>query len=385
MVTSPAASDITSNLASQDSATSAEPAGRRATIALLPGVAAACGVATVATFVGWIAPAVGAPVTAVTLGMLISATREPSAKMTKGISFASKGILQFSVVILGFGLSFREVVSTGLSSLPVLACSLGVALGGAALLGRVLKTNRSITTLIGVGTGICGASAIAATDAVIEADNVDVSYAIATIFVFNVAAVLTFPTLGRYLGLSPHAFGLWAGTAVNDMSSVVAASTVFGHGAGSTAVITKLTRTLTIVPISLALSIWQSRKANLPPADKNTTESHPLIPSRDPQTEPLLRRRSQIETLQRSVPKFVLWFVAAVAIGSTGLLPGGWNRSISQISTLMITIALAAIGLSARLGDIRRTGPKPLLLGGALWIMVAATSLGIQAASSSLH
>ena len=129
----------------------------------------------------------------------------------------------------------------GQSSLPVLLGTLAVALLGARLLGRALSIDNDLRTLIGVGTGICGASAIAATDAVISASEADVSYAITTIFTFNVIAVLTFPTIGRLLSLSPHSFGLWAGTAVNDMSSVVAASSIFGRGATSFAVVVKLT------------------------------------------------------------------------------------------------------------------------------------------------
>ena len=147
-----------------------------------------------------------------------------------------------------------------MSSLPVLIGTLVVALVGAQLLGRLLSVDIDLRTLIGVGTGICGASAIAATDAVLSASEADVSYAIATIFTFNVVAVLTFPALGHLMALSPHSFGLWAGTAVNDMSSVVVASSSFGHGATSYAVVVKLTRTLMIIPICMGLALWRARQ-----------------------------------------------------------------------------------------------------------------------------
>ena len=157
-------------------------------------------------------------------------------------------------MVLGTGLSFHQVLATGASSLPVLLGTLAVALFGAWSLGRLLSVGRDLRTLIGVGTGIGGgASAIAATNAVISASEADVSYAIATIFTFNVVAVLTFPAIGHLIRLSPHAFGLWAGTAVNDMSSVVAASSIFSKATTSYAVVVKLTRTLMIIPISIAL------------------------------------------------------------------------------------------------------------------------------------
>jgi uncharacterized integral membrane protein (TIGR00698 family) len=200
---------------------------------ILPGLLAAAALAAVATALGRLAPVVGAPVFAIVGGIAISLLRQPSERTRPGLGFASKAVLQGSIVVLGTGLSFHQVITTGVASLPVLLGTLTVALVGAILLGRALGVDKDIRTLIGVGTGICGASAIAATDAVIGAAEADVSYAIATIFTFNVVAVLTFPTLGHLLRLSPHSFGLWAGTAINDMSSVAAASTVFGHGASS--------------------------------------------------------------------------------------------------------------------------------------------------------
>ena len=201
--------------------------------ALLPGLAPVAVLAAAATVLGHLVPVVGAPVFAVLGGIGMALVRPPAERARPGLSFAAKTVLKASIVVLGTGLSFHEVLTIGGSSLPVLLGTLAVALVGAVALGRVLGVARDLRTLIGVGTGICGASAIAATDAVISASEADVSYAIATIFTFNVAAVLTFPTIGHALGLSPHAFGLWAGTAVNDLSSVVAASTIFGHGAAT--------------------------------------------------------------------------------------------------------------------------------------------------------
>jgi len=291
--------------------------------------------------------------------------RQPRPAMRPGLHFASRSVLQLSIVVLGTGLSFGQVVTTGTSSLPILLGSLTVALVGAWLLGRLLSIDADLRTLIGVGTGICGASAIAATDAVISASEVDVSYAIATIFTFNVAAVLTFPTIGHLLGLSPHAFGLWAGTAVNDLSSVVAASTIFGHGATSYAVVVKLTRTLMIIPISLVLGFWRARGA----VDANPSSG----------AQPPLRTR-----LRRVLPVFIGWFLVAVTVNTLGWVPHAWHGALSQTAQVMITIALAAIGLSTRARDIRRAGFRPLALGAMLWVLVATASLGLQLLTGTL-
>jgi uncharacterized integral membrane protein (TIGR00698 family) len=315
-------------------------------------------VAAVATGLGHLAPVVGAPVLAIVGGIVISLFRQPSTSERPGLSFSSKFVLQGSIVMLGTGLSFHQVVTTGVSSLPVLLGSLLVALLGAALIGRWLSIDRDLRTLIGVGTGICGASAIAATDAVISAAEADVSYAIATIFTFNVVAVLTFPTIGHLLSLTPGQFGLWAGTAINDLSSVVAASSVFGHGATSYAVVVKLTRTLMIIPISIGLAIWRSRESRL--RDATTVRS---------------RGRGKLGEI---LPLFIGWFLLAVTLDTLGLIPASWHGTLSEGAQVMITIALAAIGLSTNVRDIRRAGFRPLAMGGMLWVLVALSSLGLQ-------
>ncbi len=324
---------------------------------LLPGVGMAVGVAALATLVGSAAPVVGAPVIAIVSGMLISLVKRPSGRFKPGIAFTSKRVLQAAIVVLGFGLSLGQVLSTGARSLPVLLGTLVMALGMAVLAGRLLGLRADLRTLIGVGTAICGASAIAATDAVIDADEADVSYAVATIFTFNVAAVLLYPTLGHAFGFSQHTFGLWAGTAINDLSSVVAASTTYGHAAASYGVIVKLTRTLAIIPICLGLAAWRGWR-------------------REGATGTSSGRRID---LSRVLPMFIVVFVAAVVVNTVGLVPSHWHHALSDVSTWMITAALAAIGLSTDVGHIRRTGFRPLALGAILWVTVGLASLGLQA------
>ncbi len=332
---------------------------------LLPGLYSVLPLAAVAWLLGQILPEIGAPVFAVVGGFLVSAFRRPAAAIYPGISFASKTVLQASIVVLGTGLSLHQVADTGASSLPVLLGTLIVALAGASLVGRAMSIKRDLRTLIGVGTGICGASAVAATDAVIGASEADVSYAIATIFTFNLLAVLTFPSIGHLLGMAPRSFGLWAGTAVNDMSSVVAAASIFGHGATSSAVVVKLTRTIMIIPISLGLALWRARR--LEPAVKGGV------------------RPSVGAHVLRALPTFIGWFLVAVTLNTIGLVPSSWHSLLARAAQAMITIALAAIGRSTHAGDIRRAGITPLALGGILWVLVGTTSLGLQAAMGSVR
>ena len=318
------------------------------------GLGASGALAVVATVLGHLVPVVGAPVFAIVGGILVVMRRPLPDAWRPGVHVAAKTVLQGSIVVLGTALSFGQVLSTGAHSLPVMVGSLGVALGGAALLGRALGIGRDLRTLIGVGTGICGASAIAATDAVLDAPEADVTYAVATIFLFNVAAVLTFPTLGRLLHMSSGAFGLWAGTAVNDMSSVVAAASIFGHGATSSAVVVKLTRTLMIIPITLAIALWRARENVAGP------------------------RRSLLGHVRRTFPAFIAWFMLATTLNTFGLVPRALHAGLGDLAQFMITMALGAIGLSTRVRDIVRAGLRPLALGAVLWILVGSVSLGLQ-------
>jgi uncharacterized integral membrane protein (TIGR00698 family) len=317
----------------------------------LPGLAVTLLIAAAATGLGLLAPVVGGPVFAIILGVVAATIVKPlrSNALAPGYALASKGVLQLSIVVLGTGLSLQQVVHVGVSSLPVMLGTLAVALGGAWLLGKWLKIGGDTRTLIGVGTGICGASAIAATTAVIKPKDTEVAYAIGTIFTFNIAAVLLFPPLGHLIGLGPHAFGLWSGTAVNDTSSVVATAFAYGGDAGPYAIVVKLTRSLMIIPIVIGLAVLKARRND---------EVH--LP------------------WHRIVPLFLIGFVVAAATDTAGLIPDSWHPALSAIGTFLITTALAGIGLSLRFADMRKAGARPLLLGGLLWIAVAASSLGLQ-------
>jgi len=333
-------------------------AGRAPRFPVAAGLALALALATLATILGRAVPVVGSAVIAIVLGVAVRMTVDPGAWAAPGISFASRRLLQLAIVLLGTGLGLGTVLRVGAGSLPVMAVTLAIALGGGLLLGRALRIERPLRTLLAVGTGICGASAIAAVATVLEVEAVEIAYAISTIFVFNVAAVLLFPPLGHLLGLGQHGFGLWAGTAVNDTSSVVAAGYAYGHVAGAYAVVVKLTRTTLIVPVVLGLAVLERRRSGA--------------------SAPSVRRWTSY------VPGFLVLFVVAAVANSAGLLGAGLRHALATVALFLIAVALAAVGLSAQPAGIRAAGPRPLLLGALLWLLVASSSLVVQGLTGHL-
>jgi uncharacterized integral membrane protein (TIGR00698 family) len=364
-------------------------AARRAAV-VAPGLALALAVAAAATVVGDHVPLVGSAVPGAVIGAVIAIALRPGDRLAPGLKWASTFVLQCSVVLLGAQLSIAEAARVGVSSLPVMLGTLAICLGAARLYGRLLGVPGDLRTLIGVGTGICGGSAIAAVSPVIEAASADVAYAISTIFLFNIAAVVAFPLLGHALGMSQQSFGLFAGTAVNDTSSVVATATTYGAAATSHAVVVKLVRTLMIIPICLTLAALTARKQCPAPSPGGVGRAlagpapqgraAPALPST---TAPGQARLSPIRLL-RLVPWFLIGFVLVAAVNSAGVIPAGAHAPLQRASVFLVAVALSAIGLSTNVAALRKAGARPLLLGALLWITVAAASLGLQALTGTL-
>jgi uncharacterized membrane protein YadS len=343
----------------------------------------------VATVVGEHVPLVGSAVPGAVIGAVIAIAIKPGARLAPGLKWASTFVLQCSVVLLGAQLSISEAARVGVSSLPVMLGTLAVCLGAAWLYGRLLGVPGDLRTLIGVGTGICGGSAIAAVSPVIEAASTDVAYAISTIFLFNIAAVLAFPLLGHALGMSQQSFGLFAGTAVNDTSSVVATATTYGTAATSHAVVVKLVRTLMIIPICLGLAALTARKRQA--ADPASAEpagfaAASVVPAVLAATTAPVARQAHISPgrLLRLVPWFLIGFVLVAAVNSIGGIPAAAHSPLQHASVFLVAVALSAIGLSTNVAALRKAGHRPLLLGALLWITVAAASLGLQALTGTL-
>ena len=299
---------------------------------------------------GRLVPFVGAPAFALVVGMAVRTRFEPSSAGRQVLRFASRSVLQGAIVLLGATFGLSQVAHVGGNSLPLMLGTLAIALVAAWLGGRALGVEGRLRTLVGVGTAICGASAIGAVSGVIGAAEGEIAYAISTIFVFNVVAVVLYPAIGHALSLSQHAFGLWAGTAVNDTSSVVAAGYTYGHTAGQVAVVTKLARTTMIVPIVLALAVVGARRT----------------------------RAAARRPFWRLLPAFLLWFLVASALNTAGLVTARMAADASRGATLLIAVALGAIGLSTHVAALRRTGYRPLALGTVLWAVVGLSGLLLQ-------
>jgi uncharacterized integral membrane protein (TIGR00698 family) len=323
----------------------------------------AVGIALVAWYLGRAVPLIGGPVFGILLGIAVRNLIAPPESFNPGIQFASKQVLQWSIIALGFGLSLTQVAKTGLESLSVTLVTMTTAFVTALVLGRLMKVHDKLQILIGVGTAICGGSAIAAVTPIIKPDDHDTAFAISTIFLFNIVAVLLFPLLGHMLHLSDLGFGMWAGTAINDTSSVVAAGYSYSKAAGDFATIVKLTRATLIIPICLILAIVVAVR-------EKRAAKHAGVASDF--------------SLRRIFPWFILWFLVASAVRTMGWVPVALQPVLHVAAEFMIIVALTAIGLSANLRKMASTGARPILLGLGVWAAVAISSLAVQMAIGQL-
>ncbi|HEP1510849.1 TPA: YeiH family putative sulfate export transporter [Streptococcus pyogenes] len=326
----------------------------------LPGLLLCLLLALPAWCLGRLFPIIGAPVFAILLGMLLALFYEHRDKAKEGISFTSKYILQTAVVLLGFGLNLTQVMAVGMQSLPIIISTIATALLVAYGLQKWLRLDVNTATLVGVGSSICGGSAIAATAPVIKAKDDEVAKAISVIFLFNMLAALLFPSLGQLLGLSNEGFAIFAGTAVNDTSSVTATATAWDalHHSNTLdgATIVKLTRTLAILPITLGLSLYRAKKEH----DIVTEENF---------------------SLRKLFPRFILFFLLASLITtlmtSLGVSADSFH-SLKTLSKFFIVMAMAAIGLNTNLVKLIKTGGQAILLGAICWVAITLVSLAMQ-------
>lgn len=332
---------------------------RRGGLGLLPGLVACVVIGAAAWSMAKYIPVagklIGGPVFAILLGMILAFVKRPAC-FNAGITFSGKKILQYSIIFLGFGMNIMTVLRTGGQSLAVMLCTIAASLATAFLVGRALKVDGNTAILIGVGTSICGGSAIAATAPVIDADDREVAYSISTIFLFNILAVFIFPAMGRLFGMSDTGFGVWAGTAINDTSSVVAAGFSFSDAAGEMATIVKLTRTLMIIPITLILALWRTRRV------EKTHEA----------------RGGGSYSLARIFPWFVLGFLATAVFNSVGILPAPAGDFLNELGKFGIMVAMAGIGLNTNVKSLFKNGLRPIALGLCCWFAVAVVSLLVQ-------
>ncbi|MGI6028534.1 MAG: YeiH family protein [Candidatus Heteroscillospira sp.] len=325
---------------------------------LLPGFCAALLIASAAKFIESLLPIhlIGASVIALFLGMFLNPWIGKGKAFQPGLKFTSKKILKFAIILLGASLSIGVVLSVGRMSLAVMAFTLLTCFGGGYFVGRMLGLNWKLSNLISAGTGICGGSAIAAIAPVIDAEDRDIAYAMSATFLFDMAMILLFPVMGHAMGLSDAAYGLWAGTAVNDTSSVVAAGYAFSEAAGDFATMVKLTRTLAIIPTVLIFSLIQ---ANLRRREADASEG----------------ARVNILSL---FPWFIVGFVCLAVLNSLGLIPAAVSAGAKELSKFLMVAALAAIGLGTSFGEMRKSGMAPMVHGFIISALVVIVALAVE-------
>ena len=323
-----------------------------------PGIALCLSIAIPAWLLGMLVPVVGGPVISIVIGMIVALRIKETCRLKPGISFTSKKILQYAVILLGFGMNLSVIASTGLQSLPIILSTICTSLAVAYILYKLIKIPTKISILVGVGSSVCGGSAIAATAPVIDANDEEIAQSISVVFLFNVIAALVFPTLGGLLGMSDHGFGLFAGTAINDTSSVTAAAAAWDamHCANAleTAAVVKMTRTLSILPITLALAFYRTKK----------------------EAGSCARVK-----LKKIFPYFIVYFVLASVITtlcSTLGVPATIFLPFKLLSKFLIVMAMAAIGLNTDIVKLVRSGGKPIFAGLCCWISIACVSLLMQ-------
>jgi uncharacterized integral membrane protein (TIGR00698 family) len=331
-------------------------------VRLAAGVALCVAIAAAAIATADFAPVIGAPVFAIAFGVVITnALGGPLQIGTLRVGEVSKLCLKGGIILLGASLDLGVIVRTGLESLPVLLLTIAIGLACALLIGRTMNVHWRMRCLIGIGTTICGASAIAALAPVVRAKAEEIAYAISVIFFFNMIAVFIFPTIGHLMGLSDPGFGLWAGTAVNDTSAVVAAGFAYSHDAGTIATIVKLTRTTLIIPLVIGFGLlmpwFEERSAS--------------------ESESLLQR------VYQAVPVFIILFLVASLLNTLGLM-GHFGPAVQLIGRWVLVVALAAVGLQGHWRAFVGAGTRPLLLGLVTWVAVALMSLAIQMWTHSL-
>jgi uncharacterized integral membrane protein (TIGR00698 family) len=330
----------------------------------IPGLAAALAIAAVSKYLESLLPIhiIGASVIALFIGMIINQIKKPGKTMAKGIKFTSKKVLKFAIILLGLSLNITTVLNVGKMSLAVMVFTLLTCFGGGYFIGKAFGLNWKLSNLISAGTGICGGSAIAAIAPTIEADDNDVAYAMSATFLFDMAMILLFPIMGRAIGMSDQAFGIWAGTAVNDTSSVVATGYAFSEAAGDFATMVKLTRTLAIIPTVITFSLIQLRLKRKEAVAGNCEGND-------------LKAKFRISKI---FPWFILGFLAMSVVASVFSVPVSVVSATKDVSKFLMVSALAAIGLNTSFAKLKKAGIRPMIHGFIISALVVIVALLVE-------
>ena len=332
----------------------------------LPGIALSMAIAFLALWLESLLPihVVGASVIAMFIGMTLNYFLKNTTIFNSGAKFTSKKILKFAIILLGLSLNINTIFNVGKMSLVVMVFTLLNCFGGGYFIGKALGLNWKLSNLISAGTGICGGSAIAAIAPTIDAEDNDVAYALSATFLFDMAMILLFPIMGRALGMSNEAFGLWAGTAVNDTSSVVATGYSFSDAAGDFATMVKLTRTLSIIPTVLVFAFVNLRLKRKEACVNGNSDGE----------------IKAYFSIKKIFPWFIVGFVALSAVASIFTIPAEIVSSTKTVSKFLMVAALSAIGLNTSFASMKKSGIRPMVHGFIISALVVVVALVVEIA-----
>ena len=332
----------------------------------IPGILLAACIALLSCWIESLLPIhlIGSAVIAMFIGMFLNQYIKNTKIFASGLKITSKKILKFAIILLGLSLNITTILHVGKMSLTVMVFTLLTCFGGGYFIGKALGLNWKLSNLISAGTGICGGSAIAAIAPTIDADDNDVAYAMSATFLFDMAMIVLFPIMGRALGMSDQAFGIWAGTAVNDTSSVVATGYAFSEGAGDFATMVKLTRTLAIIPTVITFAFIQLRLKRKE-ALANSQNSDELKANFN---------------IAKIFPWFILGFLAMSIVASVFSFPTNVVSGTKKISKFLMVCALSAIGLNTSFSNLKKSGIRPMIHGFIISALVVIVALLVEVA-----
>ena len=335
-------------------------------IKTIPGILLAVCIAFLACWIESLLPIhlIGSAVIAMFIGMFLNQYIKNTKIFASGLKFTSKKILKFAIILLGLSLNITTILHVGKMSLTVMVFTLLTCFGGGYFIGKALGLNWKLSNLISAGTGICGGSAIAAIAPTIDADDNDVAYAMSATFLFDMAMIILFPIMGRALGMSDQAFGIWAGTAVNDTSSVVATGYAFSEGAGDFATMVKLTRTLAIIPTVITFAFVQLRLKRKE-AIANSQNGDELKANFN---------------IAKIFPWFILGFLGMSIVASIFSIPTTVVSGTKTISKFLMVCALSAIGLNTSFTNLKKSGIRPMIHGFIISALVVIVALLVEVA-----
>ena len=266
-----------------------------------------------------------------------------------GVAFSMRRLLRFGIILLGFQLTVSQIIEVGQRGFLIIAATLAATFLFTVWMGRVLGVERKLAQLIAAGTSICGASAVIATNTVTNGDDEDVAYAVACVTIFGSVAMFAYPLLPALLQLDPHAFGLWSGASIHEIAQVVAAAFQYGKTAGEFGTIAKLSRVMLLAPVVIALGWMASRRS--------------------------AHRKSASASLRPPMPWFVLGFVAVVGLNSLITIPAADRAQIAAVTSFLLSVALAAMGLETDIRKLTARGIRPAVLGALAFLFIATFSL----------